>query len=173
MDVPNNSMESYYAREDLFAVTVREHLRLLVRHGYRLIVLVNGHGAWGQVGTLKRLAVEFSHETASRVLYCFPDIAPEEGEAPDFGHATLAETALIRYLADECVDLTQFPPRDVPLKYTDWGIADDVVFGEKDPGTRQVICDPRDATPEYGQQLFQTAFARMCREVEAEYASLG
>ena len=37
MDVPKNSMKSYYAREDIFAITVREYLRLLVQQGYRLI----------------------------------------------------------------------------------------------------------------------------------------
>lgn len=39
MDVPKNSMKSFYAREDMFAVIVREHLRLLVQQGYRLIVI--------------------------------------------------------------------------------------------------------------------------------------
>ena len=32
MDVPKNSMKSFYAREDMFAVIVREHLRLLPAH---------------------------------------------------------------------------------------------------------------------------------------------
>ena len=75
MDVPKNSMKSFYAREDMFAVIVREHLRLLVQQGYRLIVIVNGHGAWGQTATLERLAVEFSHETPSKVIVGFPTIA--------------------------------------------------------------------------------------------------
>ena len=35
MDVPKNSMKSFYAREDMFAVIVREHLRLLVQQGYQ------------------------------------------------------------------------------------------------------------------------------------------
>lgn len=79
MDVPKNSMKSFYAREDMFAVIVREHLRLLVQQGYRLIVIVNGHGAWGQTSTLERLAVEFSNETPSKVIVGFPTIA-REGE---------------------------------------------------------------------------------------------
>ena len=62
MDVPKNPMKSFYAREDMFAIIVREHLRLLVQQGYKLIVIVNGHGAWGQKGTLERLATEFSNE---------------------------------------------------------------------------------------------------------------
>ncbi len=74
MDVPKNSMKSFYAREDMFAVIVREHLRLLVQQGYRLIVIVNGHGAWGQTSTLERLAVEFSNETPSKVIVGFPQI---------------------------------------------------------------------------------------------------
>ena len=75
MDVPKNSVKSYYAREDLFAVTVREHLRLLVQQAYKLIVIVNGHGAWGQREQLDRLAIEFSNETPSKVIVAFPNVA--------------------------------------------------------------------------------------------------
>ena len=95
MDVPKNSMKSFYAREDMFAVIVREHLRLLVQQGYRLIVIVNGHGAWGQTSTLERLAVEFSNETPSKVIVGFPTIA-REGETIDFGHACDVETSLMQ-----------------------------------------------------------------------------
>ena len=90
MDVPANSMKSYYAREDIFSIIVREHLRLLCQQGYKLIVIVNGHGAWGQKSNLDRLAVEFSNETNSRVIVTMPDIM-EPGDEFDFGHGTLVE----------------------------------------------------------------------------------
>ncbi len=163
MDVPANPVKSFYAREDMFAVIVREHLRLLVRQGYRLIVVVNGHGAWGQKGTLDRLAAEFTNETASRVAVAFPEIT-EPGEKVDFGHATAAETALIRAICDENVDLSQFPPRDVPLLYTDWGIADDFVFGGKRSEGDCVVYDPRDATAEEGRKYLETAVRRVCAD---------
>ena len=158
MDVPKNSMKSFYAREDMFAVIVREHLRLLVQQGYRLIVIVNGHGAWGQTSTLERLAVEFSNETPSKVIVGFPTIA-REGETIDFGHACDVETS-------------QLPPRDVKLKYTDWGIADDCVFTGHPPADKCVVRDPRDAAPEKGENFFQVALEHLCKQVTDAYQHL-
>lgn len=171
MDVPANSMKSYYAREDIFALTVREYLRLLVEQEYKLIVLVNGHGAMGQRASLDRLAKEFTGETNSYVLYHMIDIFTEDFR-PDFGHGTLIETSLVRHICDEHVDLSQLPPREVPLKYTEYGIADDTVFeGHRTPGDC-VIHDPRDATPELGKQCMDNAVENLCRAVKATYAKL-
>ena len=171
MDVPKNPMKSFYAREDMFAIIVREHLRLLVQQGYKLIVIVNGHGAWGQKGTLERLAVEFSNETPSKVVVSMPDVL-EEGETADFGHGTLLETAILRGLYVEHVDLDALPPRDVPLKYTDYGIADDMVFeGKRTPGDC-VQFDPRDATVEMGLKYVATAINHLVDFVNDAYAKL-
>lgn len=171
MDVPKNPMKSFYAREDMFALIVREHLRLLVQQEYKLIVIVNGHGAWGQKGTLERLAVEFSNETASKVVVTMPDVL-EEGESADFGHGTLLETSIIRGLFDEHVDLEALPSREVPLKYTDYGIADDIVFeGKRTPGDC-VQFDPRDATVELGMQFVTTAINHLAQFVKDAYAKL-
>lgn len=171
MDVPKNSMKSFYAREDIFALTVREYLRLLVEQEYKLIVLVNGHGAWGQRGSLDRLAKEFTGETASFVLYHMIDIYTQDFH-PDFGHGTLIETSLMRFLYDEHVQLSDLPERNIPLKYTDWGIADDSVFEGKRSENDSVIHDPRDATPELGAQCFQNALDNLCAAVKDAYAAL-
>ena len=171
MDVPKNPMKSYYAREDIFSVIVREHLRLLCQQGYKLIVIVNGHGAWGQKSNLDRLAVEFSNETNSRVIVTMPDIM-EPGDEYDFGHGTLVETSIARGLFDEHVDLQQLPPRDVPLRYTDYGIADDAVFeGKRTPGDA-VVYDPRDATVELGRKFVDTAVRHLCELVTATYDTI-
>lgn len=171
MDVPNNSMKSFYAREDIFAVTIREYLRLLVQQKYKLIVIVNAHGAWGQKSTLGRLAVEFSNETDSKVLYTMFNINTEDF-APDFGHGTLVETSIIRYLHDEHVNLADLPPREVGLKYTDWGIADDFVFEGKRSEDDCVKFDPRDATPELGERCVNNAVENLCKQVIEAYESL-
>ena len=171
MDVPANCMKSYYAREDIFAITVREYLRLLVEQEYKLIVIVNGHGAWGQTGTLQRLATEFSNETSSHVLYHMIDIFKEDFH-PDFGHGTLIETSLMRYLHDEHVALDQLPPRNVGLKYTELGIADDSVFEGKPSPDGCVIHDPRDATVELGERCFSNALDNLCCEVQRVYGAL-
>ena len=171
MDVPRNSMKSFYAREDLFAIIVREHLRLLVQQGYKLIVIVNGHGAWGQKESLNRLAVEFSNETPSKVVVSMPDVL-EEGETMDFGHGTLLETSIMRGLYDEHVKLDELPPREVPLKYTEYGIADDCVFeGKRTPGDC-VQFDPRDATVEMGLKFVTTAINHLVDFVNNAYANL-
>ena len=91
-------MKSFYAREEIFALMVREQLRFLTEHGYRLVVILNGHGAWGQRTSLDRLAIEFSHETASRVIVCFPDINGPD-EQVDFGHGTMAETSIMSFVS--------------------------------------------------------------------------
>ncbi len=171
MDVPANCMPSYYAREDIFGVMVREHLRLLVEQGYELIVLFNGHGAFGQRDTLTRLAVEFSNETPSRVVYSMIDINGPDFE-PDFGHGCLIEASLLRYLHDGCMDLGTYPPREVPLKYTDYGIADECVFAGRRSTGDAVVNDPRDATPELGRQCFDNAVNNLVRAVQAAYDGL-
>ena len=168
MDVPKNSMKSFYAREDMFALMIREHLRLLVQQQYRLIVIVNGHGALGQRDTLDRLAVEFTNETPAKVIVGFPTIA-REGETVDFGHACCAETSLMRYLHEHCVDLGLYPPREVKLRYTDWGIADDCVFTGNPSADKCVQFDPRDATAELGSRYFQTALETLCAQVMEAY----
>lgn len=171
MDVPKNPMKSFYAREDLFAIIVREHLRLLVQQEYKLIVIVNGHGAWGQKGSLERLAIEFSNETASKVIVTMPDPL-EAGEEFDFGHGTLMETSIMRGLYDEHVELSDLPPREEPLKYTDFGIADDIVFeGKRVPGDC-VQFDPRDATVELGMKFVTTAINHLVEFVNEAYGKL-
>ena len=171
MDVPANCMKSFYAREDIFALTVREYLRLLVEQEYKLIVIVNGHGAWGQKNSLQRLAAEFSGETPSKVLFHMIDINAPDFH-PDFGHGTLVETSLIRHLYDEHVKLSELPEREIPLKYTDWGIADDSVFEGKRSEGDCVVYDPRDATPELGARCFNNALDNLCRLVQEAYQAL-
>lgn len=167
MDVPANPMKSLYAREDIFALIIREHLRLLVQQGYKLIVVVNGHGAWGQKDTLQRLAVEFTNETKSKVIATMPEVFAAD-EDYDEGHGTLVETSMLRGIFDEHVDLSQFPPREIPLKYTDYGIADDFVFSGKASPDNCVVYDPRDATVELGRKFFNHAVQTLVETVREE-----
>jgi len=172
MDVPNTNLKSFYAREEIFALMVRENLRMLVETGYKLIVIVNGHGAWGQTGSLRRLCVEFSNETKSRVITMMPDPQKEGEPELDFGHGTRVETSFMCYLRPDDTDLNALPPREVPLKYTDYGIADDFVFEGKRSENDAVVYDPRDASYELGEKLVKTAIDHVVETVEAEYAKL-
>src|SRR4051794_30361016 len=60
MDFPHNSMKSLYSMEDVFALVIRARLELVIAQGYKLIVLVNGHGATNHLATLDRLAKEYT-----------------------------------------------------------------------------------------------------------------
>ena len=100
-----------------------------------------------------------------------PDVL-EAGEVADFGHGTLMETSIMRGLFDEHVELGDLPPREVPLKYTDYGIADDFVFEGKRSEGDAVQYDPRDATVELGLKYVTTAINHLVEFVNNAYAAL-
>ena len=91
MDFPGMALASFYAPEEQFALVARWNLEALVAHGFRLVVIVNGHGATNQIAHLQRLAAELTARGPARVLYTFPlDYVTTEP-----GHATITETAAI------------------------------------------------------------------------------
>lgn len=151
MDFPDNSTPSYYFREEIFALTVREYLRLLVKQGYKLVVLVNGHGATGQMSSLSRLAAEFTGETGTRVLVGFPAASLGfPGEDP--GHATRAEISQAMALTDS-VDLTKLPPAGEPIYMWKTGMADGSAFAGHPSADFSVQDDPRTGRPGLGRAL--------------------
>ena len=168
MDVPKNTMASFYTPEEIFGVIVREYLRLLVKQGYRLIVIVNGHGAAGQVETLNRLAVEFSNETKSRVINVM-GIAPYDPRDQDRGHATRCETSIQMALDADNVDLEKLPAKPEKLKSMDWGIMDGCTFEGNPPKDKCVVFDPRDATAETGEKYLEASAAFVADEARKAY----
>lgn len=171
MDVPRNSMASFYTPEEIFGLMVREYLRLLVKQGYRLIVVVNGHGAFGQIETLNRLAIEFSNETDSKVIAVM-GIASYDSEDQDRGHATRLETSIQMALHKENVDLSQLPPKSEKLKSTDWGIMDGFIFEGNPPEDQCVVYDPREATAEMGEKYLKASGEYVAKEAMKAYEDL-
>lgn len=171
MDGPNNTMASFYTPEEMFGVVVREYLRLLVKQGYRLIVIVNGHGAAGQAATLERLAIEFSNETASRVISVM-GIAAYDPADEDRGHATRLETSIQMALHPENVDLSRLPPKPQKLKSSDWGIMDGFTFEGNPPADGCVVYDPRDATAEMGERYLEASGIYVAGQAERVYEGL-
>lgn len=171
MDFPANSERSYYYSEDAFAVMVRYTLEQLVAHGYRLIVLVNGHGATNQIQQLQRLAAEFTQRGPAKVLYTFDLDAQADDDA---GHATITETAAIMALERDRVDLNRLPPVDQPLTNIDYAIVDAPTFsGQPTPDwTVRAHVDPRRATPELGQQHFKVTVERLSAIILNELKNL-
>jgi creatinine amidohydrolase len=171
MDFPANSETSYYYAEDAFAIMIRFSLEQLAAHGYRLIVIVNGHGATNQIQHLQRLAAEFTQHGPAKVLYTF-DLDAETDD--DAGHATITETAAILALNRERVNLQQLPSPEKPLRNTDYAIVDAPTFsGEPEPDrTVRAPADPRRATPELGQKHFADTVERLSTLILSELQNL-
>ena len=170
-DFPKNSMESFYTKEDVFSLIVREALRLLICQGYRLIVIVNGHGARNQQYQLERLAVELTNETNSNVMVAMAFAALDDTDG-DMGHATRHETAVQMHLGADNVDLSKLPPRPERLKNCDWGIDDACTFALHPNEDKTVVYDPRDATPELGAKYHELGARHLTEQVAARWGRL-
>ena len=171
MDFPGMLVPSFYAPEEVLAVTVRSYLDLLVRQGYKLIVILNGHGADNQVLTLQRLAVEYSHTSPAQVLLLMP-VARTPGDYLNGSHATRVETAIMQALTSS-VDLGALP--EGPLKSVDLAIVDQLTFeGTPTPDhTVRAEDDPRLATAEEGETRLAEIVADLAVVVGEALARLG
>jgi creatinine amidohydrolase len=166
MDFPGLPIHSFYCPEEVLALTVRSYLDLLVRRGYQLIVLLNGHGADNQVQTLQRLAVEYTNTTRARVLALMPMLR-SPGDYLNGSHATRVETALMQ-AATQSVDLTALPPG--PLRNTELAIVDEPTFQgcPTEDFTVRPQDDPRQATPEEGRRHLQSIIRDLAEVVRSE-----
>jgi creatinine amidohydrolase len=160
MDFPTTTWKSHYYQEHIFGLVVASQVEMLISQGYKVIVLVNGHGAQNQLETLDRLAKHYSHTTEAKVVWklAFPQ---EMSEKNLVGHADLFETSLLLYYEKEVfggqklVDLSSLPPRSVPIRYPDFSVVDGPGFSEEPSPDRVVQTDPRDATAEKGKKIFE------------------
>lgn len=166
MDFPHNSVKSLYVEEGTFAVAVREIIRLLKLEPYRVIVLLNGHGAVGQQRTLRRLAAEESDPPRVWVVYETTGGRATSADA-DPGHAGRGETAFLLSALPHTVDVGALPPPGTPLRYPDYGIANGAAFeGRPTPDfTVPEGSDPRAATAEEGAAMLNREIARLVQEV--------
>lgn len=154
MDFPGFPVKSLYFEESVLGVTVREFIRKLKAEPYRLIVLVNFHGAANHKRTLERIALEETDEPRVRV------ILPALGDRPrvpgiDPGHAEKWETEMVMALEEPNVRLNALPPPDQPLPYPQFGIVEGQAFaGNPPPGyILSKNADPRFADRDEGVRL--------------------
>jgi len=180
MDFPANSLPSLYCREEFLAIWLREMLELLIRQQYRLIVLVNGHGARNHLDTLQRLAIEFSARlqaspSPSRVILA--TAWPSKGDLDTFtGHADAGETSVMMALCPDSVDVSALPPTHEPLRSRDWAIVDADTFNGKPTAdhTLRPEYDPRTrSTAEKGQRILSLAAKEVEGAVREAMAALG
>lgn len=141
MDFPANSLKSLYAREEFFALLVRETLTLLIEQGYRLIVIVNGHGGENHIKALDRLSAELTARGPACVRTFIAWASP--GDVLDVGHADDHETSRMMHLHPETIDLSTLPPPEVPLKNVEYGIVDYLTFRGQPTSDHTTRHDPR------------------------------
>ncbi len=174
MDFPDNPVKSLYFEEGVFAVAVREILRLLKADGYRLLVMVNGHGAVNHERTLRRLAAEEADPPGVQVVYTMAFVPP----VPPFsaaGHAEKIETCIMMAAMPDCVDVKTLPPKDLPLRYRDYGIVDGKAFdGYPTPDfTLRPESDPRDASAELGRRILAAEVDHLVETIQRHVQSMG
>jgi creatinine amidohydrolase len=172
MDFPTATWKSHYAPEHIFALVVASRLEALIAGGYRVIVLVNGHGATNQLQTLERLAVHYSHASPCLVTGVTA-VSAEPPEGGFGGHADLGETSLMLRHQEAVdrdrpmVDLTALPPRAAALHYEEFSVVDGRGFSKSPDPRRIVHDDPRDATLEKGRRLFEGLVAEYIQSAES------
>ena len=171
MDVPATSVKSCYFPEEAFGMILREYLLRIVEQRFRLVVVVNGHGASGQLAAGERLAKEFTHTTPATVLFTRAMQKLEEDDQR-LGHANISQTSMQMYISGDSVDLDKLPPREVPLKTCEWGIADALEFQGRGNAAHTVEQDPRDATALLGRRYVENGIERISAQVLAAYAEL-
>ncbi len=160
MDFPAAIWKSHYYQEHLFALVVAGAMEMLIEGGYKVIVLVNGHGAWNQLETLDRLAKHYSHTTDTLVVWKLAATL-DVTEKNLAGHADDFETSLMLYYqnavyeTDSMVDISQLPDKGVPIHYPDFSIVDGPGFSENPSPDRVVQTDPREATADKGEENFE------------------
>lgn len=172
MDFPDNLVHSVYIEEGTLAVIVRELIRLIKQDPYRLVIMVNGHGAPNHQRALRRLAAEES-SPQTRVVFETTWGAPVPADL-DPGHAERGETAFIMAAIPSSVDLSALPPLDAPLRYRDFGIVNGAAF-EGHPTTDFTVprgSDPRYATSEEGTAALARAVERLARQVTQYLADI-
>jgi creatinine amidohydrolase len=169
MDFPTAKgiYNSFYFPEEIFALTVRAHIEQCLGHSYKYVFIVNGHGAVNHNQVLKRLAIEFNNRLNDAKVgfsISFPRADLARGLA---SHAGKDETSLMMYYNRASVDLTRLPPLGGKLRYQDYSVVDDGGFtGCPGPGfTVCDECDPRTATVEFGERLFEKIVKDLTEQV--------
>ena len=142
---------------DTFSQVIREIVTCMWRHGFRHILLLNGHG--GNDQTMKATTLKLGAEGIEVGAVTYWDLAAAEiaelveGERKNVGHACEIETSLYLYLRQELVDMSA-AVKDLRIPPTRLPTGGPVYFWPVfDPGTTGVAGDPTLATAEKGKAI--------------------
>ncbi len=175
MDFPRHLIKSLYCREDSLGLLLRDAFNGLIQLKYKLIVIVNGHGALNHVETLQRLCNEFNGESAAHCLLANAWSSDPYGGF-DMSHAEVIETSEMMALHPDSVDMTQLPPASEPLANTEFGIVDALTWkGQPTPDhTVRPDCDPRlHASAEIGHGFLQQTIDELEPIIQTALENLG
>jgi creatinine amidohydrolase len=169
MDFPGNAVKSLYYEESAFGLAVRELVRGLKADPFRLIVLMNFHGAGNHRQTLQRIAVE---ETVAAQVHVVLHPSGNRPRPPDMdpGHAERWETSMVLAVAEEHVQLSALPPLPEPLPYPDYGIVEGQAFAGH-PAPDFVLpraADPRYSSREEGARIIEAIVDFTVEEVRRQ-----
>ncbi|MFH0962374.1 MAG: creatininase family protein [Planctomycetota bacterium] len=172
MDFPANSVRSLYWNAAAMEAAVRGVVRALKRAGWRIVVLLNGHGAPSQQRLLMRVARTASTR-AFRVLYAF-DFVDSGKVRIDVGHADRFETSLLMHNFPDLVKLDRLPAQG-KLRNVDHAIVDSETFLGRPTAdfTVRPSRDPRRAVRAIGERLARTAELSISRRVREAARELG
>jgi len=161
MDFPENTVKSFYWPPELFEAVIREQTEMFVRHGFKKIVIINGHGADEQIRILDKIVNDLKEKDGVKAVAI---MALMEGCGAGLGHAGLAETAIMCRVHPEGVDLSRLPSKPEKLQNIKFAIVDSETFEKGPNGDFSVRYDPRDATEELGEHILDFT-ARKCAEI--------
>jgi creatinine amidohydrolase/Fe(II)-dependent formamide hydrolase-like protein len=136
MDFPANNYRSFYFREEVFALVLRDVIGMAKANGYRVVRIVNGHGAENQLAVIARLCAELDDPCGQRVIANAPKTSAKRRKAGPAmkakkvsgGHATSDETSTMMAFEPDTVHLDRLPPRSRPLRCADFAIVDGPTF---------------------------------------------
>jgi creatinine amidohydrolase/Fe(II)-dependent formamide hydrolase-like protein len=156
MDFPANSLPSLYLPEEVLGIVIRHQILLLLKMGFRHVVLVNGHGGRNHVACLKRIAAEITAEGRGCIHYAFT--FPEGGGTwSRRHHASTDETAVMMHLHPETVRAAALPPAGTPIRARDHAVVDEDAFAGRTLPEGHITEDPRTTTPALGEQHLSAA----------------
>ena len=144
---------------DTFSQVIREVVTCMWQHGFRHILVLNGHG--GNDQTLKSTTLKLGAEGIEIAAATYWDLAAAElaamveGDRKKVGHACEIETSIMLYLRQEHVDMST-AVKDLGVPPTRMPTGGPVYFWPVfDPGTTGVSGDPTLATAEKGKAFLE------------------
>lgn len=144
---------------DTFSQVLCEIVTCMWQHGFRHILLLNGHG--GNDQTMKATTLKLGAAGIEVAAATYWDLAAAdmakivEGERKNVGHACEIETSLMLYLRQELVDMST-AVKDLGIPPTRMPTGGPVYFWPVfDPGTTGVAGDPTVATAEKGKAFLE------------------